>query len=171
MSMVGKPKNMSKYETTEKTRKQAVGGVLASRLREKGWSVRDAADYLGVSRQRLYSVFADPRRARLWECAVAGIPACTPEIAKSLKDERRKKPKPLPRPEIEAPTFEIGDVVLAVTYAGIAEEDDEGWITGIRGQKDSLELQVKMPNGEDWFPIDDFNDLFMTNGKSRTPGI
>lgn len=171
MSLVGKAENVSKYETAGKDGKLAVGGVLAARLRGKGWSVRDAADYLGVSRQRLYSVFADPGRVRLWECAIAGMPACTPEIAKALKEERRKKPKPLPRPKIEAPAFEVGDVVVAVTYAGIAEEDEEGWIAGIRGQKDSLELLVKMPDGEDWFPIDDFHDLFMTNGKTRNPGI
>jgi len=172
MNKVGNQQNVSKYETAEKPAKLGVGGVLAARLREKGWSVRDAADFLGVSRQRLYSVFADPARVRLWECAIAGMPACTHQLKKLVKDERKTKPKAPPRrPRYVAPAFEVGDGVVATTYAGIAEEGDEGTIEGIRGQKASLELLVRMPGGEDWFPSEDFNDCFMTNGKTRNPGI
>ncbi|SFV03086.1 hypothetical protein SAMN04489707_11131 [Paenacidovorax caeni] len=60
-------------------------GALADKLRLKGWSMSSAALYLGVSRQRLYTVFADPGRARLWDCAIEGMPACTPEISQSLQ--------------------------------------------------------------------------------------
>lgn len=132
------------------------------------WSIRDAADYLGVSRQRLYTVFADPCRARLWECAVAGIPACSAEMAKALKDARRARPRPAPRAKrVEAPAFEVGDGVIALDYTGIAEEGEEGWIAGIRGTNERMELLVRMPRGEDWFQLADFGEVFMTNGKTR----
>lgn len=141
---------------------------LATRLREKGWSVRDAADYLGVSRQRLYSVFADPDRKRLWACAIAGMPDCTPSLKKQLHSARKAK---APQPRDVAPVFTVGDGVTAIAYAGIAEEGDEGTIEEIRGQAATLALLVRMPGGEDWFPIKDFNAVFMTNGKTRISGI
>lgn len=151
--------------------KPEAGPPLPAQLRQKGWSIRDAADYLGVSRQRLYSVFADPCRARLWECAVAGIPACTAEMAQALKEARRARPRPVSRAKpAEPPAFEIGDGVIAVDYTGIAEEGEEGWIGGIRGAKDRLELLVRMPRGEDWFGLADFGEVFMTNGKTRQGG-
>jgi hypothetical protein len=141
---------------------------LAAQLREKGWSVRDAAAYLGVSRQRLYSVFADPDRIRLWACAIAGMPDCTPSLKKQLRAARKAK---APRPRDVAPVFAVGDGVTATAYAGIAEEGDEGTIEEIRGAATSLELRVRMPGGEDWFPVKDFNAVFMTNGKTRLSGI
>lgn len=167
--MVSERQSVSKYETSAKTGSPGVGGYLAARLRENGWSVRDAADYLGVSRQRLYSVFADPRRARLWECAVAGLPVCTDEIKLALKTERDRKPKPLPRVKIKAPGMEVNDIVICSKYAGIAEEGEEGWIAGLTGKKDALKVMVKMPGGEDWFPLKDFHEYFVTNGLTRTP--
>lgn len=139
------------------------GGLLAARLREKGWSIRDAADYLGVSRQRLYSVFEDPGRARLWDCAVAGIPQCTQEISQELKALRKNRVKP-PRTHFNAPEFEIGDEVMATRYAGIADEGEAGLIAGLRGQNAELEILVRMPDGEDWFPKADFHDYFATTG-------
>ena len=163
--------NVSNGETPEKPPKPVAGGVLATRLREKGWSVRDAAAYLGVSRQRLYSVFADPDRIRLWACAIAGMPACTSQLKKLVKGERKAKPKVPARPRYVVPAFEVGDGVVATTYAGIAEEGDEGTIEEIRGQAATLALLVRMPGGEDWFPIKDFNAVFMTNGKTRISGI
>jgi hypothetical protein len=138
---------------------------LATHLREKGWSVRDAADYLGVSRQRLYSVFADPDRIRLWACAIAGMPDCTPSLKKQLLSARKAKAPSKSRDV--APVFAVGDGVTATAYAGIAEEGDEGTIEEIRGAAVSLELRVCMPGGEDWFPIEDFNAVFMTNGKTH----
>jgi hypothetical protein len=162
--------NVSNGKTPEEPPKPIAGGVLATRLREKGWSVRDAADYLGVSRQRLYAVFADPDRIRLWACAIAGMPACTPELKALVKQARQSRPK-LAKPRYAAPVFAVGDHVAATGYAGIAEEGDEGTIEAIRGPADALELRVRMPGGEDWFPIADFNQVFMTNGKTRSPGI
>jgi hypothetical protein len=162
--------NVSNGKTPEEPPKPVAGGVLATRLREKGWSVRDAADYLGVSRQRLYAVFADPDRIRLWACAIAGMPACTPELKALVKQARQSRPK-VAKPRYEAPVFAVGDRVAATSYAGIAEEGDEGTIEEIRGQAATLALLVRMPGGEDWFPVKDFNAVFMTNGKTRPPGI
>ena len=163
---------VSNYETHQPAQAKRAGGVLAARLRDKGWSIRDAADYLGVSRQRLYAVFADPGRVRLWECAVAGMPSCTPEMAKTLKEARRKAFKPLPCKVADTPPeFEVGDVVMATKYTGIAQEGDEGVIAGLRGVKASLTLLVRMPGGEDWFSTDDFHAFFAATGKTYSPSI
>ena len=151
---------------------QRAGGVLAARIRDKGWSIRDAADYLGVSRQRLYAVFADPGRARLWECAISGMPACTPHIAQALKAARKKVVKPAEGKAQETPPeFEIGDVVVATKHAGIAEEGEEGVIVALCGAKGTLTLLVRMPSGEDWFAVSDFHAFFATNGKTCSSGI
>lgn len=148
------------------------GTPLAQILRDKGWSVRDAADYLGVSRQRLYSVFADPNRVRLWACAIAGMPPCSPEIKGALSSNRKAKamprPSPSPRPALQMrPEFEVGDVVVATKYAGIADEGGEGTIAAMRGHKASLELLVQAPDGEDWFLVKDFHAFFATTGRNR----
>ena len=87
----------STQPTLQSTKK---GGFLAERLRTKGWSIRDAAQYLGVSRQRLYTVFEDPGRARLWECAIAGIPQCTQQIKEELRTARAAKLKLKPVREV-----------------------------------------------------------------------
>lgn len=147
---------------------------LAQTLGEKGWSVRDAADYLGVSRQRLYSVFADPHRARLWPCAIAGMPVCSPDIKAALSAKRKAKSKPRPSPVARAelptrPEFEVGDVVMATKHAGIADEGEEGTIAAIRGHQASLELLVQASEGEDWFNVRDFHAFFATTGKQRPP--
>ena len=165
------PPFVSNYKTHPQAQKQRSGGVLAARIREKGWSIRDAADYLGVSRQRLYAVFADPGRARLWECAIAGMPACTPHIAQTLKAARKKAAKPVQEKARQAPPeFEIGDVVVATKHAGIAEEGEEGVIAGLRGAKETLTLLVRMAGGEDWFAVSNFHAFFATNGKSCGAG-
>lgn len=140
---------------------------LRVRLQAKGWTVRDAADYLGVSRGRLYAVFADPARPRLWDLAVDNLPVCSPEIAADLKALRQRRPRPVPRGTTTAPGIEVNDVVLAITYVGIAEEGEEGWVSGVRGKGDKLAVQVRMPGGEDWFALADFHDLFITNGKTH----
>ncbi len=173
---------MSKYETLKRHEKRTVGGHLAEKIRKKGWSVRDAADYLGVSRQRLYSVFADPSRARIWECAIEGLPHCSKAIHEELKDAREKRqqartPRDGQRSKPKNPStelaltlgIEVNDVVIALTYAGIAEEGEEGWIASIRRNATGPELLVCMQNGEeDWFPLDTFNEHFITNGKTHT---
>lgn len=157
---------MSKYKTNTSIQHQPTPPNLHERLRAKGWSIRDAALYLGVSRQRLYSVFADSNPPRLWGAAIQGIPVCTAKIKAALKLERvsiEKQEKPL-SPVF---TFAVGDEVIADKYAGIAEEGDRGWIEGIRGSGKSLELLVRMPDGEDWFPIKDFHEFFLTSGITR----
>ena len=112
----------STQPTLQSTKK---GGFLAERLRTKGWSIRDAAQYLGVSRQRLYTVFEDPGRARLWECAIAGMPQCSPQIKEELRTARaaKLKLKPVREVVVERPEFEIGDEVVAIRSSGLAEED------------------------------------------------
>lgn len=145
---------------------------LAQTLRDKGWSVRDAAEYLGVSRQRLYSVFADPNRVRLWSCAIAGIPLCSPDIKAALSTRRKAKakarPSPPPRPVFQMrPEFEVGDEVMATKHAGIADEGQEGTIVAIRGPQASLELLVQTSEGEDWFQVGDFHNFFATTGRNR----
>ena len=161
------PLKVSNSLTTEKAPRRRAGGVLADRLRQKGWSISTAALYLGVSRQRLYTVFEDPGHARLWDCAVAGIPVYTHEISRSLQELRARRPKAPPRHVVHVEEFELGDVVMCTKYAGIAEEDAEGHIAGLRGKGASLEILVVMPDGEDWFPRSLFHSHFATTGLNR----
>ena len=162
------PESVSKYETHARHCHTPPANSLALQLREKGWSIRDAADYLGVSRQRLYSVFANPSPARLWQCAVSGIPVCTAAIAQSLRDQRRQRIRQRPAAQSHLPSINVGDGVCALTYVGsIADEGDEGWIVGLRGSSKQLELQIRLSGGEDWFPLSDFHQMFALNGKSR----
>lgn len=151
------------------------GGALAQQLRDKGWSIRDAADYLGVSRQRLYTVFEDPQRARLWECAVAGIPPCTPEIVQQLRAARRERLQQVQRAAMAAACtgdaalvqyaeYEVGDVVRALTDAGIADEDEDGTIAELRHSGGTLQILVRTVRGQDWFPQADFDRFWASTG-------
>lgn len=47
---------------------------------------------------------------------------------------------------------------MASKYAGIAEEGHEGFIAALRGQQKDLQILVRMPAGEDWFPVKDFTN-------------
>lgn len=142
-------------------------GPLAERIRSKGWSIIDAADYLGVARQTLYSVFRDPQRPRLWECAIAGMPACTPALKKSLRDERklqraqRQALRPSAAPVQE---FEIGDEVVCAEPTGFCDEGERGEIKATRPAGGSVEILVCMPDGEDWFPKNLFYKHFQPIG-------
>ena len=153
------------------------GGFLAERLRTKGWSIRDAAQYLGVSRQRLYTVFEDPGRARLWECAIAGIPQCTQQIKEELRTARaaKLKLKPVREVPVERPEFEIGDEVVAIRSSGLAEEDERAHIVRLRGSQKTKDLQllVQGPEGEEWLPEKTFRYYFESTGLNikRSGGI
>ncbi|MER2540394.1 MAG: helix-turn-helix domain-containing protein [Azonexus sp.] len=50
---------------------------LAKSLCDKGWSITNAAKYLGVTRQHLYNIIKRPPKGVLWDCAAAGLPACS----------------------------------------------------------------------------------------------
>ena len=164
----------STQPTLQSTKK---GGFLAERLRTKGWSIRDAAQYLGVSRQRLYTVFEDPGRARLWECAIAGIPQCTPQIKEELRTARaaKLKLKPVREVPVERPEFEIGDEVVAIRSSGLAEEDERAHIVRLRGSQQTKDLQllVQGPEGEEWLPEKTFRYYFESTGLNikRSGGI
>ena len=164
----------STQPTRQSTKK---GGFLAERLRTKGWSIRDAAQYLGVSRQRLYTVFEDPGRARLWECAIAGIPQCTQQIKEELRTARaaKLKLKPVREVPVERPEFEIGDEVVAIRSSGLAEEDERAHIVRLRGSQQTKDLQllVQGPEGEEWLPEKTFRYYFESTGLNikRSGGI
>lgn len=164
----------STQPTLQSTKK---GGFLAERLRTKGWSIRDAAQYLGVSRQRLYTVFEDPGRARLWECAIAGIPQCTQQIKEELRIARaaKLKLKPVREVPVERPEFEIGDEVVAIRSSGLAEEDERAHIVRLRGSQQTKDLQllVQGPEGEEWLPEKTFRYYFESTGLNikRSGGI
>ena len=63
--------------------------TLSLALRAKGWTMRDAAQYLGISRQHLYNVAANNSRPRLWDCAIAGMPECTAKLKAELAARRK----------------------------------------------------------------------------------
>ena len=146
---------------------------LMTELKQKHWQMVDAAFFLGVSRQRLYSALDDPRRARIWDLAITGLPECSDQLARDIRKlrlDRRKNASPSPA---AAPTsadygYRVGDVVMAIAYAGIAEDGDEGWIVGIKGATSAPEMLVRMPQGEDWFPLADFERYFVTTGKTHS---
>ncbi len=164
----------STQPTLQSTKK---GGFLAERLRTKGWSIRDAAQYLGVSRQRLYTVFEDPGRARLWECAIAGIPQCTQQIKEELRTARaaKLKLKPVREVPVQRPEFEVGDEVVAIRSSGLAEEDERAHIVRLRGSQQTKDLQllVQGPEGEEWLPEKTFRYYFESTGLNikRSGGI
>lgn len=164
----------STQPTLQSTKK---GGFLAERLRTKGWSIRDAAQYLGVSRQRLYTVFEDPGRARLWECAIAGIPQCTHQIKEELRTARaaKLKLKPVREVPVQRPEFEVGDEVVAIRSSGLAEEDERAHIVRLRGSQQTKDLQllVQGPEGEEWLPEKTFRYYFESTGLNikRSGGI
>ena len=100
------------------------------------------------------------------------MPACTSEIAQTLKAARKNAAKPVPGKAFDSPPeFEVGDVVVAIKHAGIAEEGEEGVIAGLRGDKESLTILVRMAGGENWFGVSDFHAFFATNGKTCSSGI
>lgn len=168
MPLSSNTQNVSNGLTVATSSRRYAGGALARRLRDKGWTVRDAADYLGVSRQRLYMVFNDPGRARLWDCAIGGMPQCTPEITRLLKEARQKRARVLPpKPKLNLVEFEIGDIIRSTKHAGIADEGIEGHIGGLRGEGKTLEILVVMPEGKDWFPREDFHEHFAGTGRNR----
>ena len=152
---------VSNCETSKKSGRQRVNCVLADKLQEKGWSVQAAAQYLGVSRQRLYSVFANSERARLWECAISGMPAFNADMRLNTPQARKKRAR---KPHDTLP-FSVGDTVVCDKYAGIADDGDEGKITSIRTSTQGLEVEVSMPGGVDCFPLAQFHAYFLTTGR------
>lgn len=141
---------------------------LRAQLQEKRWTISNAAAYLGVSRQRLYSAFADADRSRFWECAVRGMPECTRVMANRLQEERRKAAKKRPsRATVETPGHQVGAIVAAIADIGsIAEEGEEGLVAGIRGEGVAQAYFIRLPGGEDWFPASTFHTLFADTGKT-----
>lgn len=142
--------------------------TLVAALKEKGWSIRDAAEYLGVSRQRIYSAFADPFRARLWECAISGLPKCTKAMAKSLK-EARKARIPVQRKSTGSapPEFEINDGVASVAHSDFCADGQEGWIADIVRDRQGTRLLIHTQQSQFWLSVKEFREYFVTNGKTR----
>lgn len=152
-------------------RSTGIDNHLTHQLKHKGWTVRDAAEYLGVSRQRLYAVFDDHNRPRLWNCAIAGMPECTDAIRQELAQKRKNKPKVSRTRTAHTHTnrlpFAVGDGVFSLVEIDIAHEGASGWIVGITGQGKDCFIEVSMPDGNDTFSIDDFEDFFQGNGRKQ----
>ena len=167
-------------ELSSRLSKRALEGLL----KEKGWTILDAAQFLDVSRQYLYSNFDDPRRPRLLDCAILGLPRCSPEIAQELKAARDRlksqKPKPAKRTSGSTPNaasspdsenvagiLEIGAGVSALKYVGkMAEEGAEGWVRRIFRVGDILTYSIEFPGvGTEDFPESLVKEFFVENGK------
>lgn len=155
--------------------------TLEAALQTKGWNMINAAQYLGVSRQYLYTQLDAPSRPRLVECAIMGLPQCTDDIAAALKAERDKlkasrpsKPKPSPdtSPQAEPPgRFSVGDGVTADRNVGAdVDEGDEGWIVRkFLNETGTLIYVIDFgTKGIESFPDDLANKLFVQNGKTKT---
>ena len=144
-------------------------GKLLDKLRLKGWTIKDAALYLGVSRQRLYSVSSNPSHDKLWDCAVDGIPTCSDTLKRDLRqvsvNRSRKAKNTAPKSILRSYSFDVGDLVVCDKYAGIADFGDEGAIAGLREANTTVEILVSMPGGEDWFSLNQFNEFFLTTGR------
>jgi hypothetical protein len=157
---------------------------LEAILKIKGWSIINVAQFLGVSRQYLYTQFDDQYRARLIECAIQGLPQCTAAIAAGLKEERSatkasKPPKPSasieqsPEPAESVQLggrFELGDGVSADRAVGsILEEGEEGWVVRKYLDEDGqLMYEIDFEYiGRQTFPESAANNFFVQNGKSK----
>lgn len=150
-------------------------------LKEKGWTILDAAQFLDVSRQYLYSNFDDPGRPRLLDCAILGLPQCTPELAKQLKAIRdqfksqrpksAKASKPILGSKAELQNvvgiLEVGAGVSAIKYVGeMAEEGAEGWVRRIFRHGDVVTYSIEFPSvGTEDFPEAFVEEFFVENGK------
>lgn len=142
---------------------------LSEQLKAKGWTVKDAAEFFGVSRQKLHSVLVESVPTNLWVCAVNGIP----KFAASMKKKHPKKKKQNAVAsgetckEIQSLSeFECGDIVIASKYIGIIDEGEEGVITEIKGKGANVLLEISFHSGADkeWFPLDYFYNHFGTTG-------
>lgn len=176
--MVSNNDGVSNYLTPTLGAKRAPSAALKSAIRDKSWTVRDAADYLEVSRQRLYSAIADKHRARFWDLAILNLPMCSEAIRNELalaraankrKRHKRANAKALPKPQTHS--IDVDDYVVAISYAGIAEEGDQGCVIAVRGHGAWREYQVETTSGQRWFSQDEFDDHFQTTGLSRGPGV
>jgi|JI10StandDraft_1071094.scaffolds.fasta_scaffold476054_2 AraC-like DNA-binding protein len=176
---------MTKRDATSKLPQRLTREDLEGILKAKGWSIINVAQFLGVSRQYLYTQFDDPLRARLLECAIQGLPQCTAAIATGLKEERsatkaQKPSKPFPPPIEQNPVteasvqlggrFEIGDGVTADRAVGsILEEGEEGWV--VRKYLDDdrqLIYEIDFTHiGCETFPESVANVFFVQNGKTK----
>lgn len=158
--------------------------ALEGLLKEKGWTILDAAQFLDVSRQYLYSNFDDPRRPRLLDCAIRGLPQCSPEIAQELKaardklKSRKSKPATASKPKSGSSTdlgesvegiLNVGAGVSALKYVGqMAEEGDEGWVRRIFRVDDTLTYSIEFPGvGTEDFPENLVQEFFVENGKTE----
>ena len=145
MSSSEKTVNLSNRLTPATAVKKRAGGLLAEKLRQKGWSITSAALYLGVSRQRLYSVFADPGRARLWSCAVEGIPHFSPQIAELLKSfSLFDPPAEASRARVPAITF-----CRSTTHPPHRQPSDEkpSWMP-VQSTPDYIDRRVEYPTAQ-----------------------
>lgn len=155
--------------------------ALERTLREKGWTIQDAAQFLDVSRQYLYSNFADPGHPRLLDCAILGLPHCTPELAmelKAVRDELKRQraktaspPKVCPgsNPEHEGTVgiLEVGAGVSAIKYVGdLVEEGAEGWVRRVFRVGSTVTYSIEFPGvGAEDFPEAMLQEFFVENGK------
>lgn len=129
---------------------------LAEQIRSKGWTIRDAATYLGVSRSRLYEVFAMDEPPRLWTCAVDGMPKyavkAQQEVLRLRANHVPRSRSPSERPALQDPAeiehayshvdedfvappevasgLEVGDIVIAIARLQMVEPGEEAVITG-----------------------------------------
>ncbi len=150
--------------------------ALETLLRDKGWTILNAAQYLGVSRQYLYNQFDDLQRPRLVQCAILGLPECSADIAAELKTQRdRIKAARQPKQRQVEPTdelggrFQVGEGVSADRNVGeFVDEGDEGWIKE-KFVTDEGMLTYVIDFGEkgiETFPEAMANHLFVQNGKT-----
>lgn len=136
------------------------GTDIHRQILAKGWTVRDAAKFWGVSRQRLYQVFKQEAPALLWDCAARGLPEASPQMLALANSRATEKPGRVPPIQkstnnriTQASGYALGDVLMAATYVGeIADEGEEGVITAIKRSGNLWTFLVRFDRGEDWFP-------------------
>lgn len=142
---------------------------LSEQLKAKGWTVKDAAEFFGVSRQKLHSVLAEAMPTNLWVCAVNGMP----KFVASMKHQHVKKKKQKATSSGESSNqnqssseFECGDIVIASKYIGIIDEGEEGVITEIKWKGADTFLEISFRSGvyKESFPLDYFYNHFGTTG-------
>lgn len=151
------------------------GSEIRKLIQTKGWNISDAARFWGISRQRLYQVFAQTTPALLWQCAAEGLPVHSPALVKLAKTRPTKKPghiKPGAGPVrnlvTRAAGYTLHEILVTTSEIGeIATEGEEGTLSEIKRDGNYWRFLVRFERGEDWFSDYDLNNYMASTGRSR----
>lgn len=134
------------------------------RIQDKGWSLTDAADFLGVSRQNLYNALNEAEPILLWQLAIAALPPATPELSRRLRAARQAA-----RAARAAPVspYAPRDVLICVEDCAVAQEGDEVVVADVRVRGRRGEFRLRAARGEAWLSQRALETHFVATGRTQ----